>query len=846
MRSTSLLAAAVVIAGGVVVTAPLPHAAAVTETQNVLVTNQYAGSTCGATNHQIQIANAVTGALVQDLNSPTSAFEIPNDAKPFDLNRKIVALWGGDSAKPGSNGFGVYDRATSTWGTPVALSAFERGANGAHSITVLPDGYFAVALTGQLNATGSGWVVVVSPTGTVMDSDGLSSAHGVEWDPTRSAVFAIGFNDVRKYTYSTSTHQLTQVQLYDLPGTNPIGHDLRRRRTADNDYNATVDQQVYTFDPEASPTAAFTVLSMPAGDTGGIKSIDQRFDGLVEYSKYQSNQFEFRDGTNVTAQAPFCLSGYKHGRWIYAQGEPVYPEDNTGQSASGIGYGFPMDDVPAVQATGADLEYGSFWVGEWVNRSGWGGLDGWLDDALANDVTPVIQWYYWGDDIDSDCYQTSCGSQFPKTKSNWDTLAGQLRDHIASKMNGKKTIVVLETEWHKNGMETQTLFDSWLRNQMTILRSDVTEDIDVALGWGHWAGGPTAQVYTTYAQAGQAADYNGTMVLFSCLSGGRGEYAGIDTSVDKLANNSRTLQSKFGKPVLIDDVGLSTYSGIGSNDPTYSQYAPIDRDCVTPADYEDLQEHKYAEIFARKTELAAAGVFGIVFRAYLDNDAGDTRGQYHKIAERWWGIKRDVNGVVTYKQSHDDVINGIIADNGGGGSPAPTWSPTFTVGSGANSWWIEVYTSSDVVSLDVIGKNGQFFMSNLPKQSFGAFAQSPPQEMTAGSLIKLVGRKADGSTAGSITFGWLQDPSPDTEPGWNSSFTIQQCNTTLEATISPEAVAAKVRIGTADWAVMTKNVTTGRWERSPGVPIGTKYLIRAYLPPGTEAAPQAYDVIRTC
>ena len=665
MIRTATFASAAVIAASLVVAGPLPHAAAVTETNNVLVTNQYADSTCASTNHQIQIANAFTGALVQDLNSPNTSWQIPNDAKPFDLNRKVVALWGGHSSYSGSNGIGVFDRTTNQWTTQVALSAFERGANGAHSVTVLPDGYFAVALTGMLNGAGSGYVVVVSPTGTITDSEGLASAHGVEWDASRSAVFALGSNDLRKYLYSTTTHLLTQTASYDLPGTNPLGHDLRRRRT-DNDYNVTVNTAGHVFDPE---TGAFTALLKSGGVAigSGVKSVDQRFDGITEYSYWQGASFNFFD--RASKSATFCLSGYKHGRWIYAAGENVYPEDTATPPpppvSTGIGYGFPMDQVVDVQSAGADLAYGSFWMGEWVNDSGWGGLRTWLDKAIANDVTPVIQWYYWGDEINANCYQTTCGSS--KTKANWDTLAGQLRNEIALKMQGRKAIVVLETEWHKHGMESATTFDGWLRNQMTILRSDTTEDIEVALGWGHWASEPA---YTTYTQAAQAADYNGTMVLFSCLDD-RGEFAGIDGSIQKIIDNATTLTTKYGKPILVDDVGLSTYSGSSSGDSSYSLYSSYDRDCPVSYDYALLQEEKYAEIFTRKAELASAGVFGLVFRSF--NDSVNLNGtiQFHKIAERWWGIVRDTGNGPEYKPAYDDVINGIKGENGEVPPPGP-------------------------------------------------------------------------------------------------------------------------------------------------------------------------------
>lgn len=663
-RSTSLVAAALV-AGGLTVTAPATPALAVTETSNILVTNQYGGSTCGGTNHQIQIANAFTGALVQDLNSPNSSWQIPNDAKPFDLNRKVVALWGGSSTTSGTAGIGVYDRTTNAWTTSIPLTNVERGANGPHSITVLPDGYFAVAQTGSYNSSGSGWVLVVSPTGTVTDSEQLSSAHGVEWDGSRNAVFAIGYNDLRKYTYNTTTHTLTQAASYDLPGTDPGGHDLRRRRT-DNDYLLTVNAQGHVFDPE---TGAFSSLNKSNGTNvgGGVKSVDTRFDGVTEYSYYQSNTFNFLDRGATTAQ--FCLSGYKQGRWIYAAGEQVYSEDTTTAPppapSSGIGYGFPVDHVASVQSAGADLTYGSFWIGQWVNTYGWGGFRSALDKAIANNVTPVIQWYYWGDAISDSCYTTGCGS---KNKTEWDSLAATLRNEIAAKMQGRKAIVVLETEWHKNGMDNESTFDGWLRNQMDILRADTTEDIDVALGWGHWA---STTAYTTFSQAGSYADMNSTMILFSCVRETRAKYTG---AVDEVTADANELKTRYGKPVIVSDFGLSTYSGSSSGDPAYST-ASAPKDCIDSDNYETLQEAEFAEVFADKTAMAAAGITAFVFRAYNDDWDRDPNGDYHRIAERWFGIVRDTDSdPIRYKASYDDVINGI-KDESGGSSPDPGTPP---------------------------------------------------------------------------------------------------------------------------------------------------------------------------
>ena len=506
MRSLVLLA---VLAGSVTVAGVPQVAHAVTESQEVLVTSQWGGSGCPY-NQRLIVADPFTGAFKRNHGTPNTSFGVFNEAKPFDSNRKIVALWGGSVESSQLAGVGVFDRAANAWTTSFALpTSIERGAESPHSIAVLPDGWFAVAHVGSVSGAGWGFVILFSPTGTMGNRYALGSAHGVEWDPRNGGnLYALGMDSLNKYTYDSVNHTLSLVTSYDLPGTSPGGHDLRRRRF-DNKYSVTTNGTNHIFDPA---TGLFSPLTKDNGSAlpTGLKSIDQRYDGLFEYNWYNNtttpnDYFNLSDGRQ--AQANFCSNFYKAGRWLYDQGVP---------------------------------------------------------------------------------------------------------------------------------------------------------DFD------------------------------------------------------------------------------------------------------------------------------------------------------------------------------------------GGGTSTPTWSPTFTVGGGANSWWIEIYASDDVVQLDVIGANGQFFMSNLTKHSWGAFGQSPPQEMPAGTLIKLVGRRSDGASAGSVTFAWLQNTNPATETGWNAAFTIHQCNSKLEATISSAATAAKVRIGTADWADMTKNTTTGRWERSPGVPIGTKYLIRAYLAPGTEADPQAYDLIRTC
>ena len=491
--------ALLLVGGTLAVHQPAAHAA---ESTTILVTNQYGGSTCGTVNQQLLLVNPFTGSRT-DLGTPNTSFGVFNEAKPFDLNRKIVALWGGSSDHNQLGGIGVYDRTVGAWTLSKALpTTIERGAESPHSIAVLPGGYFAVAHAGNVDGlTPKGFVIVLDPAGNVVNLAGsqpLVTAHGVEWDGQRNHLFAVGGMDVRKYSFNSSTGALTLVTTYPLPSSG--GHDLRRRRV-DNDYFLTTNLENYVFRPDAATKFVPLTYNSGAALPDYIKSMDQRFDGVTEFNQ-QGSTFRFLDGTSSSAGS--CVSMYKGGRWLYAPGERVYPEDGT--------------------------------------------------------------------------------------------------------------------------------------------------------------------------------------------------------------------------------------------------------------------------------------------------------------------------------------------------VPQTTWTPTFTVGGGANTWWIEIYASSDVVSLDVIGNNGQFFMSNVTKQTWGAFAQSPPAELFSGRPIKLIARKADGATAASTTFAWLTG-TPATEPGWTATFTLTQCTSTkLDVGVTSGATTVEARIGTTTWAPLTLNATTGRYEKVPGPAAGSKVVVRAVRADGAKA----YSPIYTC
>lgn len=442
-RLASALATFVVASLGVTLpalTAP-PASAAVpaAETSSILVTNQYGGSTCA--NQQLFVANALTGALTSNLGTPNSSFGVFNEAKPFDNNRKIVALWGGSSDHGQLGGVGVYDRVAGAWTSSFTLSTgIERGAESPHSITVLPDGYYAVAHVGSVDGTGSGYVMVFSPTGTKVQQVALNSAHGVEWDSSRGYLYAVGYSYAKKYSYSTTTHTISEVASYSLPTTG--GHDLRRRRV-DNDFFLTTNSQVYVFRPDA--TTKFTTLTKSDGTSigGGVKNVDQRFDGLTEYAYMEQNYFYFTDRARVAGQ--FCASPYKAGRWLYAIGDPVYSDD-----------GAPPPPPPATSAdpfvwaselirpNAASRPVEKFWVGgaAYADKEG---VKKNLASAVTAGKTPYVFFYHFGDNGSPTMgnVQNATTSQMEE----WKLFATRIAEGIGA---SSEAYVVVEPEWDTN------------------------------------------------------------------------------------------------------------------------------------------------------------------------------------------------------------------------------------------------------------------------------------------------------------------------------------------------------------------------------------------------------------
>jgi hypothetical protein len=283
--------------------------------------------------------------------------------------------------------------------------------------------------------------------------------------------------------------------------------------------------------------------------------------------------------------------------------KPADSGDNTMQ------FGVDIESVKKTQALGAPIAYGALWVGSWTQKYGWAPIEAQLKEARSRGVTPVINWWYWGDDISPQCVEKGCDDRrqgVHKDKETWFRMSRELADLIDKVSGHRGAIVVLETEFNKNGIETYKPFDNFLAEQMKIFHAK--PNIKVALGFGNWG----REHWNRFALSVAECDFLGTQLLQSSVRDAKT----YDNTVDTLITGAKELQRKFGKPSLVIDLALSSYP---------------------EASYAKRQADVVKELFDRLPELKRAGVQGLIWRQVADNPKFDTS-NYHGIAERYWGL----------------------------------------------------------------------------------------------------------------------------------------------------------------------------------------------------------------
>lgn len=277
-----------------------------------------------------------------------------------------------------------------------------------------------------------------------------------------------------------------------------------------------------------------------------------------------------------------------------------------------IRFGTEVKSVARAEKAGLSFGYGVLWTGAWNQKYGWDTPQQELREAEKWGVVPVVHWRYWGDEIGPSVVENrvvvDMRHQVRKDEQTWFRMAGELADMVAREMGGREAVVVLETEFDKDGIENHEFFDGYLAEQARIFKS--RGNIKVVLGFSNWG----RSQWSRFDRAIAESDMLGTQLLRSSVR----EPAGYLKAVDTLLAGARTLHARFRKPVMIMDLALSSYPS---------------------SEYEQHQATVLRQLFSRLGELKAAGVTALIWRQIVDDPQFDSS-SYHGQAGRHWGVLR--------------------------------------------------------------------------------------------------------------------------------------------------------------------------------------------------------------
>lgn len=316
----------------------------------------------------------------------------------------------------------------------------------------------------------------------------------------------------------------------------------------------------------------------------------------------------------------------------------------TAQAANSLPpLGSGVSAISGLTAAGAPPRYASYWVGDWMVTSGWGGFDSAMKQAKAAGVTPVIYWYYWGDSIAPACFDSSgCNG---RSEATWNRLTDELVAHIKTTLGGAEALVVLENEFNKGGMtgDYAPTFDAKL--EKIGLKLKATPGVKLIVGFGAWSEANWLKFPKTVA----ISEYVGFQTMRASTRDTEAQYRG---SADRVAYLTNYIAQKFNKPSFLYDLALSSY----------------------PDNYwKTMQAETLDAIFSKLVTSGNTGLQGVVYRSLNDNYMDPKN--YYGLAESHWGLRT--------KDSVPKPAFDIWLKHAKGGSttppaPAPTPTPTPT------------------------------------------------------------------------------------------------------------------------------------------------------------------------
>lgn len=276
-------------------------------------------------------------------------------------------------------------------------------------------------------------------------------------------------------------------------------------------------------------------------------------------------------------------------------------------SASLPPLGMSIGSISGLKAADAAPKYGSYWVGEWMASSGWGGFDSAMKTAKAEGVTPVLYWYYWGDSISPTCFDADgCDG---RNEAEWNMLTDQFVSRLQSTLGGAEALIVLENEFNKGGI-TGTYaptFDAKL--EKIALKLKAVAGVKLVVGFGAWA----EQNWQQFPKTIAVSEYVGYQMMRASTKDTETSYR---AAADRSAYLSNYIAQQFNKPSFLYDVALSSY--------------PDDH-------WKTVQAETLDAIFSKLVTSGNTGLQGVVYRSL--NDHYMSPANYYGEAESHWGLR---------------------------------------------------------------------------------------------------------------------------------------------------------------------------------------------------------------
>jgi hypothetical protein len=440
-----------------------------------------------------------------------------------------------------------------------------------------------------------------------------------------------------------------------------------------------------------------------------------------------------------------------------------------------------------------------------------------LGRARWRNGEPAIQFYYWGDDISPTCVEKGCWSSIHDTQKDryhWQMLGDQLAAHLNSKLGGAKAVVFLESEFNKKGISTYEPFDGYLATIAYRLHGAYPNAV-IVLAFGNWQSGD----WHNFDRAAAASSMIG-------LQGLRGSTKDSATAYNDLYSatlaGSKTMASLFHKPIMLTDIGLSSY---------------------TEPNYLTMQHDNLKKFFSGIGSLQGAGVKTILYRSWYDSPGASTANFYGE-AERHWGLAYSGSSRKAAAQAWIDGVKAVrygssssssSTTSSTSGSTSGGYTAQFAPASGANEWWVDVKVTASPTPVKVEAQVAGGSWTALATTDYGTWAKS--MSAPKGSSVVFRATDSTGRVAWSPTMTWL---GPATFP---ATFTAKSLGNDywVEAAVSSSSVISKVeaRLNGGPWTALPKT-SWGTYASDLHAPDGTQVVFRATSSTGAIATSSSY------